>query len=131
MISAVLSVSWQQEEYMVSESGVPLMVCAMIVAGSLERDVSVAVESMDGTALAGMYTTKAILCFIFNAVSWVYLEICSGVVFLSIIISQRLKAFSTIVRSVDQVKSRVVDKSRAVRCQSTHLVSKNTSVYMH
>lgn len=50
---AGLSVSWQQSEYMVSESNIPLMVCAEIVAGSLERQVSVAVEAEDGTAVAG------------------------------------------------------------------------------
>ena len=36
-----------------SESNIPLMVCAEIVAGSLERQVSVAVEAEDGTAVAG------------------------------------------------------------------------------
>ena len=45
--------SWQQSEYMVTESNVPLMVCAEIVAGSLERGVSVAVQAESGTALAG------------------------------------------------------------------------------
>ena len=49
-----LSVSWQQSEYMVSESNEPLMVCAEIAAGSLERGVSVSVQAESGTALAGM-----------------------------------------------------------------------------
>ena len=38
---------------MASESNVPLMVCAEITAGSLERSVSVAVMAESGTALAG------------------------------------------------------------------------------
>ena len=46
--------SWEQSEYMVSESNEPLMVCAEIAAGSLERDVSVSVQAESGTALAGM-----------------------------------------------------------------------------
>ena len=50
-----LSVSWQQEEYMFSESNDPQMVCAEIVAGSLEIGVSVVVQAENGTALAGMY----------------------------------------------------------------------------
>lgn len=49
-----LSVSWEQEEYMFSESSDPQMVCAVITAGSLEIGVSVAVEAENGTALAGM-----------------------------------------------------------------------------
>lgn len=51
--NAGLTVTWQQSEYMVSESSVPLMVCAEIVSGSLERQVSVSVAAEDGTAVAG------------------------------------------------------------------------------
>ena len=54
-LTAELSVSWEQEQYMVSETDQPLMVCAIIVAGSLEREVSIAVDTINGTALVGMY----------------------------------------------------------------------------
>lgn len=50
----MLSVSWEQEMYMVTESNEPLMVCAVIVDGSLERSVSVAVSAMNGTAFPGI-----------------------------------------------------------------------------
>ena len=38
-----------------TESSMSLMACAEIIGGSLERDVSIAVDTMDGTAVAGMY----------------------------------------------------------------------------
>lgn len=51
----MLNVSWVQDMYMVSESGPPVMACAVIVDGSLERDVSIAVSTMNGTAISGNF----------------------------------------------------------------------------